>query len=322
MQQRTLDEARQVQQMGYAALAEESAAAWAHRVWNNVPVNVESTCETDALALRFAQYHLYVMTPAHDNRMTEGEDGKLHILDVVGPDEYKEHVDDNAFTNYMAHWNIQKAIEHHDMLKAEKPELFARLDEKLGLAEAYPEWKAAVDRVYLPQPREDGVIPQNATYLTLRDIDLTKYKNQDHVGSLFEDYNLEQVNKIQVTKQADTLLLFLLMENLFDLRTKKANWDYYEPRTLHDSSLSLSTHCIIAADMNDSALAYDLFRRAAFIDAGPDMKSSSAGIRAINAAGMFSVGVGTPDQMREAKLILSGTHELSLARIREASGLA
>lgn len=458
MQQRTLDEARQVQQMGYAALAEESAAAWAHRVWNNVPVNVESTCETDALALRFAQYHLYVMTPAHDNRMnigakglsgeaykgrtfrdtemfilpyftftdpaiakkleeyrcqslpgahkkakgnnykgaqfpwesarlddgevtpvwgaaniitglptkiwsgfieehitadvvyglwqyctvtgdskfmddagyelmmdtaicwasrmTEGEDGRLHILDVVGPDEYKEHVDDNAFTNYMAHWNIQKAIEYHDMLKAEKPELFARL------AEAYPEWKAAVDRVYLPQPREDGVIPQNATYLTLRDIDLTKYKNQDHVGSLFEDYNLEQVNKIQVTKQADTLLLFLLMENLFDLRTKKANWDYYEPRTLHDSSLSLSTHCIIAADMNDSALAYDLFRRAAFIDAGPDMKSSSAGIRAINAAGMFSVGVGTPDQMREAKLILSGTHELSLARIREASGLA
>ena len=61
-----------------------------------------------------------------------------HILDVVGPDEYKEHVDDNAFTNYMAHWNIRKAIEYHDMLKAEKPELFARLDEKLGLAEAYP----------------------------------------------------------------------------------------------------------------------------------------------------------------------------------------
>lgn len=130
-----------------------------------------------------------------------------------------------------------------------------------------------------------------AKYLTLRDIDLTKYKNQDHVGSLFEDYDLEQVNKIQVTKQADTLLLFLLMENLFDLRTKKANWDYYEPRTLHDSSLSLSTHCIIAADMNDSALAYDLFRRAAFIDAGPDMKSSSAGIHAGSVAGIWQCAV-------------------------------
>ena len=81
------------------------------------------------------------------SRMTEGADGKLHILDVVGPDEYKEHVDDNAFTNYMAHWNIQKAIEYHDMLRAEKAELFARLDAKLGLAEAYATWTGAVDRV-------------------------------------------------------------------------------------------------------------------------------------------------------------------------------
>lgn len=225
------------------------------------------------------------------SRMTEKEDGKLHILDVVGPDEYKEHVDDNAFTNYMAHWNIKKAIEYHDLLKAEKPELFAKLDAKLGLAEAYAQWTGALDRIFLPQPREDGVIPQNATYLQLKDIDLTKYKNQDHVGSLFEDYNLEQVNQIQVSKQADILLLFLLMEDLFDHKTKQANWDYYEPRTLHDSSLSLSTHCILANDLHDTELAYQLFRRAAAIDAGPDMKSSSAGIHAGSVAGIWQCAV-------------------------------
>lgn len=433
MQQRTLADARDAQAQGYDALAAESAAAWNRRVWDRVAVQVESADEFDALALHFAQYHLYVMTPAHDNRMnvgakglsgeaykghtfwdtemfilpyfnftdpaiaksleeyrylslpgahkkaasnnykgaqfpweaawlddgevtpvwgaadivtglptkiwsgfieehitadvvyglwqyctvtgdekfmedagyelmmdtaiywvsrmTEQADGKLHILDVVGPDEYKEHVDDNAFTNYMAHWNIRKAIEYHDLLKAEKPELFARLDKKLGLAEAYAAWTGAVDRILLPQPREDGVIPQNATYLQLKDVDLTKYKNQDHVGSLFEDYNLEQVNQMQVSKQADILLLFLLMENLFSHEVKQANWDYYEPRTLHDSSLSLSTHCILANDMHNRDLAYRLFRQAAAIDAGPDMKSSSAGIHAASIAGIWQCAV-------------------------------
>ena len=419
--------------LGYDELLSESAAAWARKVWDNIPVTIDAENEFDQLAMRFAQYHLHVMTPAHDNRMnigakglsgegykghtfwdtemfilpyfiysapeiaksleeyrflslpgahkkaggngyegaqfpwesawiddgevtpvwgaadivtglptkiwsgfieehitadvvyglwqyctvagdqefmdksgyelmmdtaiywvsrmTEKEDGKLHILDVVGPDEYKEHVDDNAFTNYMAHWNIKKAIEYHDLLKAEKPELFAKLDAKLGLAEAYAQWTGALDRIFLPQPREDGVIPQNATYLQLKDIDLTKYKNQDHVGSLFEDYNLEQVNQIQVSKQADILLLFLLMEDLFAHKTKQANWDYYEPRTLHDSSLSLSTHCILANDLHDTELAYQLFRRAAAIDAGPDMKSSSAGIHAGSVAGIWQCAV-------------------------------
>lgn len=433
MQARTLAAEKEALALGYEALAQESADAWNRRVWEASPIQVESRCERDEMALHFAQYHLYVMTPAHDNRMnigakglsgeaykghtfwdtemfilpyftftdppvarsleeyryqslpgahrkaagnhyrgaqfpwesawlddgevtpvwgaadiltglptkiwsgfieehitadvvyglwqyctvtgdeafmeqagyelmmdtaiywvsrmTEGPDGKLHIRDVVGPDEYKEHVDDNAFTNYMAHWNITKAIEYHDRLREEKPGLFARLDEKLGLAQAYADWTGAVDRVYLPQPREDGVIPQNATYLQLRDIDLTRYKNQDHVGSIFEDYNLEQVNHIQVTKQADTLLLFLLMENLFDLRVKKANWNYYEPRTLHDSSLSLSTHCIIASDMGDKALAYELFRRAADIDAGPDMRSSTPGIHAGSIAGIWQCAI-------------------------------
>ena len=67
------------------------------------------------------------------SRLETGEDGLLHMNDVVGPDEFKEHVNDNAFTNYMARWNIGKAIEYAEYLKAEKPALYAALNEKLGL---------------------------------------------------------------------------------------------------------------------------------------------------------------------------------------------
>ena len=175
------------------------------------------------------------------SRLEEGQDGKLHINDVVGPDEYKEHVDDNAFTNYMAAWNIRKALEYSRMLKANRPDLYQALDAKLGLTALEPQWEDKLSRIYLPQPREDLVIPQDRTYLTLKDIDLTKYKNQQNVGSIYRDYNQEQITHMQVSKQADILIMFLLLEDEFSAQVKRANWNYYEPRTLHDSSLSLST---------------------------------------------------------------------------------
>lgn len=425
----SLNDLKEAVQVGYDALLQESAQAWNELVWNTVPVTIQSENPVDQLAIRFAQYHLYVMTPAHDNRMNvgakglsgeaykghtfwdtemfilpyfiytapeiarsleeyrflglagahkkaesnhyegaqfpweaawiddgevtpvwgaadiitglpikiwsgfieqhitadvafgawqyytvtgdqefmdkygyelildtakfwasrleEGTDGLLHINDVVGPDEYKEHVDDNAFTNNMAAWNIRKAMEYAAQLKAEKPDLYGRLAEKLNLAAVESQWTEKLPRIYLPQPREDGVIPQDKTYLSLKQIDLTKYKNQQNIGSIYRDFNQHQISNMQVSKQADIMIMFLLLENQFDLDIKRANWNYYEPRTLHDSSLSLSTHTILANDMGNRAMAYDLFERAAAIDMGPNMKTSDAGIHAASIAGIW-----------------------------------
>ncbi len=216
------------------------------------------------------------------------EKRQYHINDVIGPDEYKEHVNNNAFTNYMAHWNIETAIRYYERLKETNPALLDALHEKIGVHESYKKWKEKVDLIYLPQPREeDLVIPQDDTYLTKQMIDLTKYKKQTRVGTIFEDYNLEQVNNIQVSKQADIMVLFYLLENKFSQEVKRANWNYYEPKTLHDSSLSLSTHCILASDMDDRELAYALFEQAARIDLGPNMKSSDHGMHTASIGGVW-----------------------------------
>ena len=216
------------------------------------------------------------------------EKKEYHINNVIGPDEYKEHVNNNAFTNYMANWNLNLAIEYYEKLKNEEPELFDRLNEKLNLDLNLNIWMDKVTKISLPQPREiDGVIPQDDTYLSKEIIDLTKYKNQDHVGSMFKDYSLDQVNEIQVSKQADIMVLFYLLENRFSTDIKRANWNYYEPKTLHDSSLSLSTHCVLASDMNDKEMAYDLFRRASEIDLGPNMKTSDHGVHAASLGGIW-----------------------------------
>jgi hypothetical glycosyl hydrolase len=220
------------------------------------------------------------------------EKEQYHITNVIGPDEYKEHISNNAFTNHMVHFNIELAIRYYEELKASKPDVYGRLNEKLNLDQACRTWIERMAKLYLPEPREgDLLIPQDDTYLSLQEIDLTKYKNQTNIGSMFDDYNLEQVNRIQVSKQADVMILFYLLENRFEPEVKVANYNYYEPKTLHDSSLSLSTHSILANDLDDSEMAYRLFRRASEIDLGPNMKTSNHGIHSASIGGIWQATV-------------------------------
>lgn len=431
LREKSMENLRAASSKGYEKVYKEHVAAWDAKVWNKYNFTVNSDDPFDALALRFAIYHLTVMTPAHDERMgigakalsgegykghsfwdtevfilpffiysnpevaksllkyryhglvgagkkaaengyegamypweaawpTDGEvtpvwgavdivTGKqtkiwsgfieqhitadiafavwqyykitndqefmnqhgyeiifdtarfwasrlewneekqeYHINNVVGPDEYKEHVDNNAFTNHMAHFNISLAMKYYEELKETDPEILDGLETKLKLTDSYHTWTEKIGKIYLPQPRnEDMVIPQDDTYLSKKMIDLEKYKNQSKVGTLFHDYNLEQVNEIQVSKQADIMILFLMLENRFSPEVKQANFDYYEPKTLHDSSLSLSTHAILANDLGREEMAYSLFRRAAEIDLGPAMNSSDHGVHAASLGGIW-----------------------------------
>lgn len=213
---------------------------------------------------------------------------KWGICDVIGPDEYKEHIDNNAFTNHMAEHNIRLAMTYYEALSKQNAPLLDALEEKIGVHENYRFWCARIDDIYLPQPREeDGVVPQDDTYLQKEIIDLRPYKQQDHVGSIHQKYNLEQLNQIQVSKQADIMALFLLLPDRFNDELMRANWNYYEPKTLHDSSLSLSTHVVLATRVGDLPLAMEMFTRAARIDLGPDMKTSDHGIHAASIGGIW-----------------------------------
>ncbi|WP_422122253.1 glycoside hydrolase family 65 protein [Planococcus sp. X10-3] len=220
---------------------------------------------------------------------------QFEITDVIGPDEYKEHVDNNAFTNYMAYFNLKLALRYAEKLEKDNPDLLA----SFGVEAAYNDWQRKAEGLYLPQPREgDLILPQDDTYLTLQDIDLDKYKQQTKARTIYRDYNPEQINAIQVTKQADVVLLFYLMEQTFlkdDFRftqqAKRANFFYYEARTLHDSSLSLTTHAIAANDIGERERAYELFQRACGIDMGPNMDSSSDGLHAASIGGIWKAAV-------------------------------
>ncbi|MDR0297726.1 MAG: glycoside hydrolase family 65 protein [Streptococcaceae bacterium] len=217
--------------------------------------------------------------------------GLYEINDVIGADEYKEHINNNAYTNYTASWNIDYAIYLIKNLMNTRSETYYALDAKFNLKVLLEELEEKLPRIFLPQPTIDGVIPQDDSYLSKKIIDISKYKTADGVDGLFHDYNLEQVNAMQITKQADVLLLLLLFEGLFDKELKLKNFEYYEPKTTHDSSLSLSTHAILSADLGKMDQAYDFFTRAKSIDMGAYMKSSDAGIHAASLGGIWQMTV-------------------------------
>lgn len=214
--------------------------------------------------------------------------GRYEIRDVIGPDEYKEHVDNNAYTNYLAKFNLELAVQIIGTLEGRKPEIYKRLSALADLEELKRDMSSKLAKLYLPQPDEKtGIIPQYDGYFQLQEINLKKYKSASVVGTVFQDYSLEELQHYQAGKQADVVELLYLMEDLADTEIRRRNYLYYEARTLHDSSLSKAIHSVMACDLGMMEEAYTMFREAAFTDLGPEMTSSNAGIHSANMGGVW-----------------------------------
>lgn len=214
-------------------------------------------------------------------------DDLLHITDVIGPDEYTEHVDDNAYTNYLAKWNMEYAVRCYKELQSNNPTLLKALCEKIGIDKDIDSIKERAERVYIPVPAKDLIIDQDTTFRNLEEINLTKYKESEHVGIILADYNLDQISKFKVSKQADIMVLFLLFGEKWSNEVKKANFEYYEPYCLHDSSLSFSTYAILANDIDNTEYSYKLFNHATTIDIGQEMHACDAGVHAASYGGIW-----------------------------------
>lgn len=192
---------------------------------------------------------------------------RLEIHDVIGPDEYTEHVNNNAFTNYMAWYNVEQALG------------FAR---RLGCGDETFIHRAEHFLQYLwrPEVQPDGVLPQDDTFLNKPVIDLSQYKAKAGKQTILLDYSRAEVNEMQILKQADVVMLTYMLPEQFSPQTCLANLRYYEPRTIHDSSLSKAIHGIVAARCGDSAQGYRFWREGSLIDLGDDPHSCDDGIHA------------------------------------------
>lgn len=249
-------------------------------------------------------YEIILATAVFWADRVEWEGESCHIRNVIGPDEYKEHVDDNAYTNYLVKYNLKLALKVAEKLKKQDTDLFTEIDSRWALEDNLEAIRRAEEGLYLPKADDNGIIPQYDGYEKLKYLDLTKYKESDVVGTIYEDFNQEQIGEYQVHKQADTVLLLLLFPELVSTEERERNYEFYEKRTLHDSSLSKSSHALLAAKLGRHEEAYNFFRGCCDTDLGPVMTTSNAGIHSACMGGIWQCvvqGFGGVE-IREGKL--------------------
>ena len=198
-------------------------------------------------------YYTYSSFRAYKNR--------YELLDVVGPDEYHERVDNNAFTNIMVKHAVDIFV--NAIRKVEKlyPESYAEFSNSKDLSWA----KDFADKLYVPQPNEQGIIEQFDGYFKMEDVvpaDLKKreLKENEYWGC----HGLASTTR--VLKQADIIMMLNVFRNEYSTEVKKANWEFYEPYTEHGSSLSACAYAIVAANIGLADWAYKYFMKTATVD--------------------------------------------------------
>lgn len=227
------------------------------------------------------------------SRVTWCEDlGVYEIHDVIGPDENHEHVDNNAYTNAMARWNLRSGVAIMAWLEAQFPERADTLRAKLGLEpDDTLNWQHIADRIKLNYDEATGLIEQFDGFYTLREIAFDMY--EPRTTSLQALLGIEETNRCQVLKQPDVLMLLYLHPDLYPKSTVRANWDYYTPRTdlTYGSSLGPAIQAALAARMGDVEQAQRYFELAAQTDLEDARGNTADGIHGATAGGLWQAVV-------------------------------
>lgn len=217
-------------------------------------------------------------------------DGLRHIRGVIGPDEYHEDVDDNAFTNGMARWNIARALEVAALLRDRWPEHWLGLAGRLKLDPAeLTQWQAAVDTMATGLDARTGLFEQFEGYFALEEIDLAAYAGR----SVPMDVVLgrERISRSQLIKQADVVALLALLPETFAAQSGADNYRFYEPRCGHGSSLSRALHGLVAGRLGQSQAALAYFTQTAAIDLADTHVAIAGGVHIAAQGGLWMIAV-------------------------------
>ncbi len=224
------------------------------------------------------------------SRVEPGVDGLYHIRHIIGPDEYHEAVDDDAYTNVLAQWNLARGVETVNILRDRWPSRANELFSALDLSPDEPaNWAAIGPNIYTGFDTMSGLYEQFHGYFDLEDIDLAAY--EPRTASMDVLLGRERTQKSQIIKQADVVMLLALLWDQLSPAARAANFAYYEPRTGHGSSLSPAMHALVAARLGDVVKAEALFRQAARIDLADNMGNASGGVHAAALGGLWQAAV-------------------------------
>ncbi|WP_442794370.1 glycoside hydrolase family 65 protein [Pelobium manganitolerans] len=211
---------------------------------------------------------------------------KFVMLGVTGPNEYENNVNNNWYTNYLAVWCLKYTLSVAQEVQQKRPEKYAQLLAKLSFSDAeFADWKNIVENMYFPFDDEKGVFLQQDGYLDKEQILVKDLAASER--PLNQKWSWDRILRSCFIKQADVLQGIYFFEDDFDHQTIKRNFDFYEPRTVHESSLSPCVHSILAAKLNDEARAYEFYLRTARLDLDDYNNDTEDGLHITSMAGTW-----------------------------------
>jgi len=215
----------------------------------------------------------------------------FRIHGVTGPDEYTTVVNDNLYTNVMARFNLRYAASTVAHLREHQPQAYAALVRRTGLIDTdegseVTNWIRAADAMYLPYSPSLGIYPQEDSFLDRERWDFDNTPADKY--PLLLHYHPLVIYRHQVLKQADVVLAMYLRGDQFEIAEKRRNFDYYDPLTTGDSSLSACVQSIVAAQIGYRDLAWSYFRQALYLDLNNTHGNTDQGVHIASAAGVWA----------------------------------
>ena len=247
----------------------------AYTVWKYY----ESTGDFDFIVERGAEIVFEVMRFLATHAYFKPEANRYEFVRLLGPDEYHENVDNNFFTNYQARYVARLTRDLFDLLADRAPQALARLTRDLSITdEERALWDDMANRIHVPEPDpETGLIEQFRGFFELEDILPDELAKRLKDPSEYWGWPNGIAVETQVSKQADVTQLFALHPHAYPHNVMRANYDYYEPRTQHGSSLSHSVYSMVAAWIGETDEAYRYFVQSLSIDLMNANKAVSGG---------------------------------------------
>ncbi|UWF77115.1 MULTISPECIES: glycoside hydrolase family 65 protein [Microbacterium] len=211
----------------------------------------------------------------------------FHIHGVTGPDEYTTVVNDNLFTNVMARFNLGYAAQVVQEIAQEHPAAYAALVERTGLDAGEPQaWARAAEAMHIPFSENLGIHPQDSLFLEREVWDLANTPPEQR--PLLLHFHPLVIYRFQVLKQADVVLALFLQGDHFTAEEKLADFEYYDPLTTGDSTLSAVVQSIMAAEVGYQDLAREYFEQALFVDLGDLHHNAADGVHVASAGGVWA----------------------------------
>ena len=213
--------------------------------------------------------------------------GDFGFYGVMGPDEFHMMVNNNCYTNYLGKKMFEYTLDVLAEMEREAPELLRRVVGKVELRPEEPkEWKRMAEKMRIPKDEESGIYEQHDGYFDLPHVEVKSIPMSQ--VPIYKNWAYIRIFRLDMLKQPDFLNLPYFFSQDFTMEEKRKNYEFYEARTSHESSLSPSLHAILAAELGKSREAYDFLAYAARLDLDNYNRNTEQGIHSSSAAGVWA----------------------------------